>query len=78
MLIEHAKSNSKQFWKKIGTLGVANDRNSGIGRSVKLEDGSISYKPNDIQTMWHSEFKSLFEDNQQQTFDTNFLTQVEN
>jgi hypothetical protein len=28
--------------------------------------------------MWHSEFKSLFEDNQQQTFDTNFLTQVEN
>ena len=58
-LLEIQNRDQREFWRKIGSIGVSQNRQSGIPFEVKLEDGSIS---NDMQTVmnrWKNDFSNL-------------------
>lgn len=50
------ESNTRDFWQKIGKLGIAKDRHNAIPMEVRLSDGKIS---KDINT-WKREYEHLY------------------
>ena len=49
-----------EFWKKIGTIGVGNERNKSIPMEVVCEDGSTSTDPSVVLEKWKTSFETLF------------------
>ena len=58
-LLLQQKQNSRQFWKKVKTLGVAGIESQSIPMEVELEDGSISSDKSVVMSKWLASFKSL-------------------
>jgi hypothetical protein len=44
-LIRLSDTDSKQFWRKIGKIGIGNQRQSNIPNEITLDDGSIRVIP---------------------------------
>ena len=68
-LIAAQNLDQREFWKKIGSIGVANARQSTIPLQVESENGSIT---NDIPTVlqkWKNDFSNLFNLNENEILD---------
>ena len=79
-LIAAQNLDQREFWKKIGSIGVANARQSTIPLQVESENGSIT---NDIPTVlqkWKNDFSNLFNPNENEILDNeaNILMSNEN
>ena len=59
-LLNSCKSNSKDFWKKIGRIGVGGERNRSIPKKTETPDGHISFKTEDVLNKWKRDFESLY------------------
>ncbi|CAG2231612.1 unnamed protein product [Mytilus edulis] len=52
-------TNQTEFWKKIGRVGVGEERRKAIPMSVQLPDGSISHDRDAVLNEWKRSFCSL-------------------
>ena len=53
------RSDTRQFWKKIGQIGAGSDRSNQIPREIILDDGSISSDPNSVLNKWKQDVQGL-------------------
>ncbi|CAC5380375.1 unnamed protein product [Mytilus coruscus] len=54
------ESNTKDFWRKIGKLGIAKDRQNTIPTEVLLSNGNISKDINIVYETWKNEYEHLY------------------
>ena len=58
-LLEMQSKDQREFWRKIGHIGISQDRQNTTPLEVKLDDGSVS---DDLQTVlkkWQADFSNL-------------------
>ncbi|CAG2196716.1 unnamed protein product [Mytilus edulis] len=55
--------NPKEFWRKIGKIGVGSERRSFIPMEVKLSDESVSCDKNVVLDKWKCEFSNMLNRN---------------
>ena len=55
--------NPKEFWRKIGKIGVGSDRRNIIPMEVKLDDGSIVCDKKIVLDKWKNEFSNMLNRN---------------
>jgi hypothetical protein len=59
--IIHLQSNDQQlFWKKIGSIGIVNDRHESIPWEIVSDDGTISYSKEDVLQKWKDDYSALY------------------
>ncbi|CAG2203532.1 unnamed protein product [Mytilus edulis] len=58
-LVNLNKSDPRQFWRKIGNIGIGNDRQSKIPNEVLRSDGSVTNNIDDVLQKWKDSFHSL-------------------
>ncbi|CAG2223305.1 unnamed protein product [Mytilus edulis] len=51
--------NPKEFWRKIGKIGIGAERQRNIPMEIKLEDGSVSTDPISVLNKWKNDFSSM-------------------
>ncbi|CAG2255049.1 unnamed protein product [Mytilus edulis] len=56
-------SNPKEFWRKIGKIGVGNERQNNIPMEVKLSDGSLCNNQNVVIDTWKNSFCDMLNQN---------------
>ena len=62
--IEHLKNNDQQeFWKKIGKVGIGQERQKLIPMEVLLEDGSVSKSADVVMNKWKTSLYELLNPN---------------
>ena len=54
-----ACSNPKEFWRKIGKIGVGAERQRNIPMEIKLNDGSVCTDRKIVLDKWKSDFSSM-------------------
>ena len=69
--------NPKEFWRKIGEIGMANDRKPNIPLEAIDDDGNLlTYKMQVIEK-WKRDYQKLYNvQDENQSFDRNHLDQV--
>ena len=71
------RDNPRDFWAKIGKLGLANDRRTVIPWEVKDENGCITTDKDYVLSKWKSDYEKLFNDNlDNRDFDDGHLNKV--
>ena len=58
-LLSESASNQSLFWKKIGKIGIAENRKSSIPMEVIGSDGNISSDLTDVLNRWKSDYSNL-------------------
>ena len=58
-LIRLSDTDSKQFWRKIGKIGIGNQRQSNIPNEITLDDGSITDNSDTVLNKWKNCFQTL-------------------
>lgn len=58
-LIRLSDTDSKQFWRKIGKIGIGNERQLNIPNEVTLDDGSITDNSDIVLNKWKNCFQTL-------------------
>ncbi|CAG2219168.1 unnamed protein product [Mytilus edulis] len=58
-LVNLNKSDPRQFWRKIGNIGIGNDRQSKIPNEVLRSDGSVTNNIDDVLQKWKDSFHGL-------------------
>ncbi|XP_071123605.1 uncharacterized protein [Mytilus edulis] len=56
--LKNLEDNPKEFWRKIGKIGVGNNRQS-IPMEVKMEDNSICTDPKIVLDKWKCDFSNM-------------------
>ena len=56
-------SNSKDFWKRIGKIGVGKERQNQISIEVILSSGEVSCNTKVILELWRKHFQDLLNPN---------------
>ncbi len=59
-LLAMQSHNPQDFWKEIGKLGVATDRNKKIPWEIVNENGSVSHDPREVLQTWSGDFAVLY------------------
>ena len=59
-LIEFQTKDQREFWKKNGSIGVANERQSLIPMQVETDNGDINDNIPTVLDKWESDFSNLF------------------
>ena len=54
----NSKGNPKEFWRKIGKIGVGSDRRNTIPMEVTINDGSICNDKNVVLDKWKKDFSN--------------------
>ena len=62
-LLNMNNSDSKQFWRKIGNIGIGNERQSAIPNEVVLSDGSVTNNMDSVLNKWKNCFYNLLNQN---------------
>ncbi|VDI50696.1 Hypothetical predicted protein [Mytilus galloprovincialis] len=70
------ESNTRDFWRKIGKLGIAKDRRDKIPMEVRLPNGNISKDINVVYETWKNEYEHLFNTSDGE-YDEGFLTFIQ-
>ena len=55
--------NPKEFWKKIGEIGMANDRKLKIPLEVYDENGHITNDRSEVFDKWKADYENVFNSN---------------
>ena len=58
-LLTDLEGDQKEFWKKIGKVGIVSDRKKSIPMQVVLDDGSITNDVKIVLVKWQKEFSNL-------------------
>ncbi|CAG2186873.1 unnamed protein product [Mytilus edulis] len=58
-LVNLNKNDPRQFWRKIGNIGIGNDRQSKIPNEVLRSDGSVTNNMDDVLQKWKDSFHGL-------------------
>ena len=58
-LLETQHKDQREFWRKIGKIGVGQNRQNVIPLEVKLEDGSVSDDIPTVLNRWKTDFSNL-------------------
>ncbi|XP_046346975.1 uncharacterized protein LOC124127630 [Haliotis rufescens] len=56
---ELCKSDPGEFWRKIGQVGIGNERRKTIPMEVKLEDGSVSKDMDKVMDTWYKAYSDI-------------------
>ncbi|CAG2232789.1 unnamed protein product [Mytilus edulis] len=54
------ENNTRDFWKKIGKLGIANDRRSSIPMEVLTSEGNVCKDIKTVYDTWKCKYEHLF------------------
>jgi hypothetical protein len=73
LLLESTK-NQQQFWKKIGKIGVAENRKSIIPMEVIDDDGNVSSQLTEVLNKWKSAYSNLLNQQYSTTNETELTT----
>ena len=69
--------NPRNFWSKIGRLGIANDRITSIPLEIKDDKGQISSDRDNVSSKWKVDYECAFNGDQDNpSFDKAHLDQV--
>ena len=60
-------SDQKSFWKEIGKIGIGQERKKEIPCEVKLINGEVSSKLDDVLEVWKTGFENLLNCNNNQS-----------
>ncbi len=58
-LLSLQREHSKDFWKRIGKLGVASEREKNIPWEIVNDDGTVSHDQGEVLQKWASDFSQL-------------------
>ncbi|CAG2202245.1 unnamed protein product [Mytilus edulis] len=71
--------NTKDFWKSIGKLGLANERKTQRIYQVRTENGEITNDTDTVLERWKTEYESAFNSvDSCNTYDDTFLADIKN
>lgn len=76
-LLQMNNKDSKQFWRKIGNIGIGNERQSSIPNEVALPDGTITNNIDSVLNTWKNSFCNLLNQNSTNELYTNVNLNVE-
>ncbi|CAC5378581.1 unnamed protein product [Mytilus coruscus] len=62
-LVNFSDNDPNQFWRRIGQIGIGNERQIRIPNEVTLDDGTITNNLETILSKWKSSFHSLLNPN---------------
>ncbi|CAC5365429.1 unnamed protein product [Mytilus coruscus] len=62
-LVNFSDNDPNQFWRRIGKIGIGNERQMRIPNEVTLDDGTITNNLETILSKWKSSFHSLLNPN---------------
>ncbi|CAC5401445.1 unnamed protein product [Mytilus coruscus] len=62
-LVNFSDNDPNQFWRRIGQIGIGNERHMRIPNEVTLDDGTITNNLETILSKWKSSFHSLLNPN---------------
>ncbi|VDH89325.1 Hypothetical predicted protein [Mytilus galloprovincialis] len=62
-LVNFSDNDTNQFWRRIGQIGIGNERQMRIPNEVTLDDGTISNNLETVLNKWKSSFHSLLNPN---------------
>ncbi|CAG2253657.1 unnamed protein product [Mytilus edulis] len=61
--LSNSCGNPKEFWRKIGKIGVGSERQNYIPMEVKLDNGHISSDKDEVLNKWKCDFSNMFNRN---------------
>ncbi|CAC5412866.1 unnamed protein product [Mytilus coruscus] len=71
--------NSKDFWKSIGKLGLANERKTQRTYPVRTENGEVTNDTDTVLERWKTEYESAFNSVEScNNYDETFLVDIKN
>ncbi|CAG2254192.1 unnamed protein product [Mytilus edulis] len=70
------ENNTRDFWKKIGKLGIANDRRSSIPMEVLTSEGNVCKDIKTVYDTWKCKYEHLFNVTDSK-YDEDFLCTVQ-
>ncbi|CAC5385800.1 unnamed protein product [Mytilus coruscus] len=70
----NSQGNPKEFWRKIGRIGVGSERQNTIPMEIKLNDGSICDDKDIVINKWKCDFEEMLNKNS----DTSISNEIEN
>ncbi len=78
LLSLNQENQTKDFWKKIGKLGISNERKQGIPLMRRAENGDIETRPDTVLDHWKQSYESLLnvQDNRNGHFDQEFYDSI--
>ena len=72
----NSKGNPKEFWRKIGKIGVGSERRNTIPMEVKINDGSICNDKNVVLDKWKNYFSNMVNKNYSNNIDINSNSEI--
>ena len=72
----HDTENPRSFWKDICKLGMARERKSCIPMEIIDHNNQIKTKTCDVLHQWKSEYEHMFNDKNNEAFDTEHLENI--
>ena len=67
----NSQGNPKEFWRKIGKIGVMSVRRNTIPMEVKINNGSICNDKNVVLDKWKTDFSNMLNKNNSNNIDIN-------
>jgi hypothetical protein len=71
-LLQLSNSDSKSFWKKIGRIGIAEDRNKNIPWEVKRGNGSVTRDKSEVLNEWKDYYADLLQSSDSADYNNEF------
>ena len=68
---------SREFWREIGRVGIANTRRQRIPCEVVDDDGNVSSDPEIVLNRWRSDYEALYKGTASDEFDQAHLDSVQ-
>ena len=72
----NSQGNPKEFWRKIGQIGVWNERRNTIPMEVKINDGSVCNDKNVVLDKWKNYFSNMLNKNYSNNTDINSNSEI--
>ena len=72
----HTGHNTRDFWRKIGKLGIQTERSGRIPMEVVDPQGEISSDTNTVISRWKNDFGFLFSDSNKSAYDDRHLENI--
>ena len=72
----NSQGNPKEFWRKIGKIGLGSELRNTIPMEVKINDGSICNDKNVVLDKWKNDFSNMLNKNYSNNTDINSNSEI--
>jgi hypothetical protein len=72
----NSQGTPKEFWRKIGKIGVGSERRNTISMEVKIKNGSICNDKNLVLDKWKNDFSNMLNKNYSNNTDINSNSEI--